>query len=471
MAISFGGLGNGVDFGPIVDALVQAKRLPIDGLTTRKLDAQKKQTELGLLGAKLVSFQGLASSLRTRVSFNKNQVNVASASAQTPLSASVSSAAAPGTYQVTVNQLASAHQIISKASTAVSSTDTDIVSGASGTFQFQVGSGAVQTINLNADSTLEDLRAAINDLGAGVSGSILNTGSEGTPQFRLVLSANETGVDHTITIVADDTTLNTVATGVDTFQSAQDSEVVLGTTDVGAGTTAITINRSTNTLSDVIDGLTLNLQAIDTTNPVSISVTQDNAAVKEAISEFVAGYNDIVSFVNERTFYNTETKERGIFVGESLARNILDRVRESVFSQISGLTTYTGVSRIGFETQATDGTIKLNEATLDSALSTNFSAVRDLFVKNVTTGTNGIAEVVVNAIDGLDDIATGSLTIRQKALTKQVNDFTNQISFKEEALARFEEQQRLKFANLDGLLARLQGQLNQLQNAFPSINR
>ncbi len=65
---------------------------------------------------------------------------------------------------------------------------------------------------------------------------------------------------------------------------------------------------------------------------------------------------------------------------------------------------------------------------------------------------------------------TGSLTIRQKALTKQVNDFTNQISFKEEALARFEEQQRLKFANLDGLLARLQGQLNQLQNAFPSIN-
>ncbi|MDH5700032.1 MAG: hypothetical protein OEZ41_08740, partial [Nitrospirota bacterium] len=101
MAISFGGLGNGVDFGPIVDALVQAKRVPIDGLTTRKLEAQKKQTELGLLGGKLLSFQGLASSLRTRVSFNKNQVNVASASAQTPLSASVSSAAAPGTYQVT----------------------------------------------------------------------------------------------------------------------------------------------------------------------------------------------------------------------------------------------------------------------------------------------------------------------------------------------------------------------------------
>ena len=71
MAISFGGLGNGVDFGPVIDALVQAERLPIDGLTQKKLQTQKKQTELGLLGAKLLSFQGLASSLRNRVNFNK----------------------------------------------------------------------------------------------------------------------------------------------------------------------------------------------------------------------------------------------------------------------------------------------------------------------------------------------------------------------------------------------------------------
>jgi flagellar hook-associated protein 2 len=470
MNISFGGLGNGVDFGPIVDALVQAERLPIDGLTQRKLLAQKKQTEFGLLEAKLLSFQGLASSLRTRASFNKNQINVASPSAQIPLSASVSSSAAPGTYQVTVNRLASAHQIISKSSTAASASDEDIVSGSSGTFRFQVGTGQIQTVNLDATGTLEDLRTAINDLGAGVSASILNTGSEDSPQFRIVLSANETGLNQAVTIVADDTSLDTATTGVDTFQAAQDSEVVLGSTDAGAGTTGITISRSSNTLTDVVEGLTLNLQAVDANNPVTITVTQDNGAVKEAISEFVKGYNEIVTFVNERTFYNTETKDRGIFVGESFARTVLDRVRESVFSQIGELTTYTGASQIGFETQTTDGTIKLNETTLDSALSSNFSAVRDLFVKNATTGSSGIADLVVNAIDGLDDIDTGLLTRRQKALTKQVNEFTNQITLKEEALGRFEQQQRLKFANLDGLLARLQSQLTQLQNGFPSIN-
>jgi flagellar hook-associated protein 2 len=470
MNISFGGLGNGIDFGPIVDVLVQAERIPINGLTQQKLQAQKKQTELGLLGAKLLGLQGLANSLRTRVSFNKNQINVASPSTQTPLSASVSSTAAPGTYQVTVNRLASAHQIISQASTAVSSTDADVVGGTSGTFQFQVGNGSIQTVNLDEDGTLEDLRAAINDLGAGVNASILNTGSEGSPQFRLVLSANETGLSQAITIVADDTTLDMVTTGVDTFQAAQDSEVVLGVTDAEAGTTGITMNRSSNTLTDVVAGLTLNLQAVDAGNPVTISVTQDVGAVKEAISDFANGYNDIVTFVKERTFYNAETKERGIFVGESFARNVLDRIRESVFSHISGLTTYTGVSQIGFETQSADGTIRLNEEKLDSVLSASFSAVRDLFVKNATTGTNGIAEVVVNAIDQLDDIETGSLPRRQNALTNQVNSLTNQITLKEETLARFEEQQRLKFAKLDGLLAKLQSQLNLLQNGFPSVN-
>lgn len=470
MTISIGGLGNGIDWGQIVDTLVQAKRLPIDNLTQQKLQTQQKLTDFGLLGSKLLSLQGLASSLRTQVSFNKNQVNVASSSAQVPLSATVSSSAAQGTYQVTVNQLASAHQIISKASTAVSSTDTDIVSGQSGTFQFQVGTGAIQTVNLEATGTLDDLRTAINDLGAGVSASILNTGSEASPLFRLVLSANETGVSQAITIVADDTTLDTLATGVDTLQAAQDSEVLLGVTDAGAGTTAITINRSSNTLNDVVTGLTLNLQAVDASNPVTISVTQDIGAVKKGISDFVEGYNEIVTFVKDRTFYNPDTKERGIFVGDSLVRNILDQVRQSVVSPISGLTTYTDASQIGFETQTADGTIKLNEATLDSALSTNFSAVRDLFVKNTTTGTNGIADVVVNAIDGLDNIDTGSLTRRQNALTQQVKDFTQQISIKEEALTRYEEQQRVKFANLDGLLAKLQSQLAQLQNGFPSIN-
>ncbi len=463
--ISFGGLGNGVDFGPIVELLVQARRIPIDRINQRKLDLQTKQTDFGLLGGKLLGLQTAANSLRTRLSFDKNQVSVTSASSQDLLTASVSSTAAAGTHKVTVDLLASAHQVVSKASTGVSTTDTDIVSGGSGTFSFSVGGGSTQTVNLDANGTLEDLRNGINDLGAGVSASILNAGTEAVPVYRLVLSANDSGASNSITISADDTDLDTVATGVDTFQAAQDSRIILGE---GAG--AVTIERSSNTLTDVISGITLNLQAGDLLSPVTIAVTQDTTAVKEGISSFVSAYNEVREFVNERTKFNVESGERGIFVGDSLARTVLDRIRQSTFSQISGLTTFTSASQIGFETQTADGTIKLNDTTLDAALSANYTAVRDLFVQNFTTGTEGIGELVNDAVDALDDIEFGALTLRQNSLTKQIDDFLEQISVKEAALLRYEEQQRIKFANLDGLLASLQSQLSALESLTPKLS-
>ena len=463
--ISFGGLGNGIDFGPIVDFLVQAKRIPIDRINEQKLNDQEKLTNFGSLGTKLLGLQNAANSLRTRLSFDKNEVSVSSASSQTLLTASASSTAASGIYRVTVNELASAHQIVSKASTAVSTTDTDIVSGATGTFSFQVGTGSVQTVNLDATGTLEDLRDGINNLGAGVSASILNTGTETTPAYRLVLGSNDTGVSNSITISADDTNLDTVTTGVDTFQAAQDSQIVLG-----EGVGAVTIERASNTLADVISGVTLNLQAEDLGNPVTISVTRDNTAVKEGVSNFVSSYNEVVEFINEQTAFDLETGERGILVGDSIARTVLDRIRQSALSEISGLTTYTSASQIGFETQPADGTIKLNEATLDAALSENYSGVRDLFIQNPTTGTEGIGELVVNAVDALDDVESGVLSIRQNSLTKQIDNFAQQISVKEAALSLYEEQQRIKFANLDGLLATLQGQLDALATLSPSSN-
>ncbi len=469
MAISFGGLGNGVDFGPIVEFLVQAKRIPIDRINQQKLDSQEKLTDLGLLGTKLLNLQSAASTIRTRLGFDKNQVNVTSASTQNPLTASASSTAGAGTYLITVNQLASAHQIVSKSTTAVTAVDTDIVSGASGTFSFQVGSGTLQTVNLDADGTLEDLRDGINNLGAGVSASLLNTGTEAAPQFRLVLSSNETGSDNAITITSDDTDLDTVTSGVDVFQAALDAEIELGVDDVGPpATTAVTITRSSNTITDAIDGLTLNLQAVDTSNPVTVSVTQDTEAVKEGVANFVNAYNEVVSFINERTNYDVETQERGIFVGESLARTVLDQMRNAVFSQVDGLTTYTGASQIGFETQTSDGTIKFNEETFDQAISENYSAVRDLFIQNPTTNTEGIAELIVDAVDAIDDVESGALTLRQNSLTDQIDSLTEQIALKEEALLRFEEQQRIKFANLDGLLASLQSQLEVLQTRLPT---
>ncbi|MGZ8422212.1 MAG: flagellar cap protein FliD N-terminal domain-containing protein, partial [Nitrospira sp.] len=141
MAISFGGLGNGVDFGQVITELVKVQRQPIDKLTAAKLDLQKKLTDYGQLGTKLLALQSAASQLRLPSSFDQSTGSV---SDTTVLDAQASAGAGTGSYTVQVTQLAKANQITNKSAKAVASTTTAIVSGGPGTFTFKVGSGSNQ---------------------------------------------------------------------------------------------------------------------------------------------------------------------------------------------------------------------------------------------------------------------------------------------------------------------------------------
>ena len=203
--ISFGGLGNGLDFGQVVDQLVKVAHLPVDRLTQQKADLNSKSTDYATLSTKLITLQSAADKLRLSTAFDRTATSV---SDTTAISATGSSTATAGTYAIRITQLAQSQQITSKAAKTVATTTTDIVPGASGTFTFRVGSGTDQTVTLGATATLEDLRSAINDLGAGVTASIINTGSDTTPAYRLVLTATSTGAANTITVSADTTSLD-----------------------------------------------------------------------------------------------------------------------------------------------------------------------------------------------------------------------------------------------------------------------
>ena len=153
MAISFGGLGNGVDFGQVVSELAKVQRLPIDALTAKKKDLQTKLTDYGALGNKLLALQSAANALRLPNSFNRSTSTV---SDDNILTAQAGAGAATGSYTVQVTQLAKANQITNKAVKAVSGT-TEVVSSGAGTFTFRVGSGTDQTVTLSAGATLDDL--------------------------------------------------------------------------------------------------------------------------------------------------------------------------------------------------------------------------------------------------------------------------------------------------------------------------
>jgi flagellar hook-associated protein 2 len=264
-----------------------------------------------------------------------------------------------------------------------------------------------------------------------------------------------------VTIVADGTTLDFAngsgAGGVDTLQAAQDAIAIVGDPTLNP----VTLQRSSNVVTDAIPGVTLSLLKTTGSGTVSVNVTQDNGAVKESIKKFSTAYNDIVKFVNERTTYDVATKKGALFFGESTAKGFLSQLRQALSFPVSGLTSYSSVGEIGFKTER-DGTITVDEAKLDSVLSSNYKAVRSLFINQA--GVAGVAQRVNVAIDAIDDISTGSLTVRKNALTSQLSSLTAQIGRKEDALSAYEESLKRQYAALDGLLSRLKGQTTFLQS-------
>ena len=453
-SISFGGLGNGLDFGQVVDQLVKVGRLPIDKLTADKNTLQSKLTEYGSLTDKLLALQSAGDALRLPTAFDRSSTTV---SDQTALTASASSAATPGSYLVRVTQLAQSHQITNKAATAVSSPTTDIVSGASATFTFRIGTGIDQTVTLGGSATLEDLRTGINDLGAGVTASIINTGSDTTPAYRVILTATASGASNGVTIVADGTTLDFAngggTGGVDTLQAAQDAIAILGDPTQNP----VTLQRSSNVITDAIPGVSLALTKTTGTSAVSVNVTHDNGAVKDNIKKFVAAFNDIVTLVNKDTAYDVTTKTGALLYNESTVKGFVSQIRQALSAPVGGLTIYGSAGEIGFKTNR-DGTITLEDAKLDSALSTNYNAVKSLFINQTTV--TGVAQRVNQAIDAIDDVVSGSLTGRKNSLTRQISSLTDQISRKETAISAYEERLKIQYAKLDSLLRQLQGQSN-----------
>lgn len=458
MAISFGGLGNGVDFGLVVTELAKVQRLPIDKLTSKKQELQSKLTDYGSLGTKLLALQSAADKLKLPGSFDRSSSTV---SDETIVNAQASAGAGTGSYTVQVSQLAKAHQITNKAAKALSSTTDAIVSGGTGTFSFRVGTGTDQSIALSEGATLEDLRSAINDLGAGVTASVINTGTESAPAYRLTLTATSSGATNTITILSDTTTLDfsngSGTGGVDTLQAGQNAIILIGDPDQ----TTITIQRESNVVTDAIPDVTLTLKSKTTTDPVTININSDAEAVKTNIKALATAYNDIVKFVNERTAYDISSKTGGRFFNESTAKNVLTQLRNALSGQVSELSVYQTVGVIGFKTER-DGTVTIDDAKLDSALASNYSAVRALFVTQPTS--IGIAQRLTKAVDLLDSVDTGAFTIRKKSITDQISKMSAEIGRKEDIAAQYEERLRIQFASLDGLLQKLQAQTSSLRS-------
>src|SRR3990167_7422353 len=180
MAISSTGLISGINVDSIISQIQDAQRKPILQLQTRQTTFQKQAGALLSVSAKLSTLLAVSTSVNNPANFNTRTADVTKTSAGLSLlTATADGSATPGSYAITVKQLAQAEK---KGSQGFVDLNTTAVASGAGTFKFKVGSsGTEYSVTVSASTTLQGLRDAINSAGGSVTASIINDGTGSNP--------------------------------------------------------------------------------------------------------------------------------------------------------------------------------------------------------------------------------------------------------------------------------------------------
>jgi len=220
--ISFQGLASGLNTNQIIQGLLAVQQQQITNLQNQQAQIVQQETAYNTIQSNLLALQTSTSGLSSTFS-SVFDARTATSSNTNLATASASSGAQPGVYSFKVNSLAQAQEISSQGFDSASNTITQ------GSFQFQVGSGAINTITVNnTNNTLQGLADAINGANAGVTASIVNDGSS-SQGYHLLLTSNNSGTANAITI-----TNNLAASGGDALRPELNATYI-GTAITGSG--------------------------------------------------------------------------------------------------------------------------------------------------------------------------------------------------------------------------------------------
>ncbi|QQD19724.1 flagellar filament capping protein FliD [Spongiibacter nanhainus] len=454
------GVGSGLDIGGIVKQLVAAERAPQQTrLDSKEARVQSQLSAYGTLKSSLSSFQSSLSALSDADTFLKRSATVGD---KDVFSVTVDTSAAAGDYSVEVEQLATRHKI---ASAAYADSDTSV-----GTGQLSITvNGETMTLDIETGGdSLAAIRDAINSSEAnpGVSASIVND-QDGA---HLVLTADKSGVENTISVsVSTDGSDTGDLAQLDYDPNAASNPMA---EKVEALDSIVHIDGFTQTsadlqITDMIEGVTLDLKEARPGESISLSISRDTASITKSVEGFVSNYNKLVTVINDLTAYDPETKTAGLLQGDATVRGIATQLRQALSNAVGGLDSdINTLAELGITT-GDNGKLVLDSDALKEVMSEDFNAISQVF-----SGDDGYASRFDKLIDGL--VQTGGLLdIRTQGLEGQIDRIGDQRETLDRRIASIEARYTAQFNALDSLL----GQLNstgefltqQLAN-LPTIN-
>lgn len=456
------GIGSGMDINGIVNQLVTAEGKPqLDAISKKESSTQTRLSGLGTLKSSLSTFQNVVQKFTDGSLFKSTQATSAN---EAVLKVSTSAGATLGTHDVKVNQLAKSQQSIS--TTEYTNSSAAITTGGTLNFSYPTGSSKTAfsvTIDSN-NNTLTGIRDAINGDSSnnGITASIINVdsiSSPGTTISKLVLTAKDSGTinSFSISVTSGDTELNKLDTS-DPFNysttNAEDSVIEID------GQTA---TRPTNTITDVIQGVTLNLQAsqLASDTAIKISVTPDNETIAKTIADFVTGYNNLQTTTKNLGKYGGGgSAANGPLIGDSTLRSISTALRQETTNTITGISgNYNSLAMIGI-TINKDGVMSLDNSKLTQALSSNPSSVSEIF-----SSTNGVANKLNSKLYEYQQ-SGGSIDSQQTSLGKQLKTLQKQRDAVQSRLDELQKNLQKQYIAMDLVVGQLKTTASFLTQKF-----
>jgi flagellar hook-associated protein 2 len=399
-------------------------------------------TQLSALGTLQSSMSNLMNSL-SGLSDGSIFSQLSASMSGTGITATTTTGAAAGSYSVSVQQIATANQISSKAYAANATLGT-------GNLNITVGSSTMTVALSSSNNTLAGIASAINSAtnNPGVTASVV-TGTDGQ---HLVLTSTQTGAANTVTVSADPTVDSGMATANFTQVTAgQDAKLTVSGTSV---------DSASNNVTTALSGVTLSLTSASVGTTQTLSVATSTSSIVTAVGNFATAYNSWVSTVQSLSSFNSTTNTAGPLLGDAMTNSAVNGIASIMASGVVvGGTTYS-LAQLGVNLND-DGTVTFSSSTLQSTL-----AATPSMVSNTFNGTNGIGEQLSSFISSYTTAVTGQIAQRDSTLQ---SDLTTQQQAQQSLSAyqaQLTSQYQAEFTQLNSIMSQTQSNTTYLNQLF-----
>ncbi|HEX4500790.1 MAG TPA: flagellar filament capping protein FliD [Scandinavium sp.] len=457
------GVGSNLDLTTLYNQLESAENTKLTTITNQQSTYNAQLSAYGKLQSALTNLQTATANLGKTATWNSTAVT----SSNTAFSATSTGDATVGNYNVNVIQVAKA-QVLTSGSFA-SSTSTLGGTTSDGTRKLtitQPGTTTPLEVTLSdSDTSLTGIASAINKANGNVTATVVKAGDN---DYRLMLSSKSTGTAYDMTVSSDDPTL----------QQAMSLTVQSASQNAKVSVNDITIERSDNTISDALPGLTLTLKSKSTADE-GLVVSRTTDSNNKAITDWVTAYNSLQSTIASVTKYaavdagSDQSANNGALVGDGNVRSIQSQLR-SLLTNVQG-GTYAIAAQLGITqdpitgSDGSTGNLKIDATKLTKALSDNPQAVQQYFIGDGKT--TGFATLMTNTLTKMLDTSSGSSGVIKnatdginstlKTLSQRYDDMSDTI---DSTMARYKAQ----FTSLDTLISQLNNTASYLTQQFSS---